>query len=47
MNDAMSWIAVLSAGGGVSVITFITFWMTFSARITAAEGQAKIADEKA
>lgn len=47
MNDALTWIAVLGAGGGGSIITFITFWMALSSRISDAEGRAKAAEERA
>ena len=47
MNELATWVAVVMAGGGGSVITFITFWMALSKRIADAEAQAKAADDQA
>lgn len=47
MNEVGTWVAVVGAGGGVSVITFITFWMTLSSRITEAQERAHRAEDAA
>lgn len=47
MSDTFTWMAVMLAGGGGSMITFITFWMALSKRISDAEGQAKAAEDRA
>ena len=46
MNEAVNWIAVVGAGGGGTIIAFVTFWMALSSRITSAEERAKSAEEK-
>ncbi len=47
MSEGLSWLAVVIAGGGGSIITFITFWMALSKRISDAEATAKGADDRA
>jgi len=47
LNEALTWTAVIAAGGGGSVITFITFWMALSKRISDAEAKAEVAEDRA
>lgn len=44
MNE-WPWTALLATGGGISIITFITFWMTLSSRITTADERSKAVEE--
>lgn len=46
MNETLTWVAILGAGGGGSIITFITFWMALSTRIANAESTARAADDR-
>jgi hypothetical protein len=47
MNDTLLWFMAVAAGGGVPIITFITFWMTLSSRISEAQASANQADQRA
>ncbi len=47
MNDALTWTAIITAGGGGSIITFITFWMALSKRISDSEARAASAEDRA
>lgn len=46
MNDTIVWTLV-GGGSAVPIIAFITFWMSLSSRITAADDAAKSAKEQA
>lgn len=46
-SDVFYWVVVTVVGGGVPLITFITFWMTLSSRITEAQTLATAAKEAA
>lgn len=46
MNDTVVW-TLLGGGSAVPIIAFITFWMSLSSRITAADDGAKSAKEAA
>lgn len=46
MNETITWVAVFGAGGGGTIIAFVTFWMALSTRITTAEQRAVAAEDK-
>jgi hypothetical protein len=47
MNEVVTWVAIIGAGGGGSIVTFITFWMALASRIDGAKAKAEAAEERA
>lgn len=46
INDVQFWVTLVLTGGGVFAVTFISFWMTLSSRITEAQAMSKANSEK-